>query len=138
SDLLIAANVIDMSYVLGTARAISLSNGAAKILGNSVYLMDGTNSYAIHLTAQAKPVIDNNLLESEDLTATCLFSSDSQTVPSAARNNVLNCHNTLYGLNPLRQWMSVTSFENGLMNAKDNLKLAQSVVHPDDELILDA
>jgi hypothetical protein len=138
SSLLIANNVIDMSNVKASARAIELWSGAPKILGNSVYLMKGVNVYGIHLTGQAKPVLDNNLLDSENLTATCVYSSNAQAVPSAARNNVLNCATLLSGTEPLRTWTSVTSFEAGLMNATNNLKLTQSAVHPDNDLQLDA
>jgi hypothetical protein len=137
SNGLFAANVIDLSGPLLHFRGLRLSSGAAKILANSVYLQRGN---AIYLTESATPIVDNNLIECADpgLTATGIFSINAATVPSVARSNVLNCKYALYGHSPNRVWETVMEFEAGLANATDNLKLAQSVIGPDDDMVLDA
>jgi hypothetical protein len=137
SNGLFADNVIDMSGVLGTAYGIYLQGGATKVLGNSIYLQDVGSTYGIWLASNATPVVDNNLIESENLSAICIFSQGGGSVPNAARNNVLDCDYTLRGNDPSRSWTTVLQFEDELANAADNLKLAQTIVGPDDDMVLD-
>ncbi len=137
SDGLFADNVIDTSGVLVSTTGIWLSGGAAKILGNSIYLQQG-GGHSIYLSASAKPTIDNNLLEHEGFTGTCIYSVGSAAVPSAARNNVLDCNYLLLGISPNRAWETMMEFQAELATASDNVKLAQNVVAPDDDMVLDA
>jgi hypothetical protein len=138
SDGLFADNVIDTSGALVSTTGIWLAGGAAKILGNSIYLQHGGNPQGIYLSALAKPTIDNNLLEHEGFTGACIYSVGGAAVPAAARNNVLDCNYMLLGINPQRAWDTMMEFEAGLANAADNVRLAQNVVAPDDDMVLDA
>ncbi|MFY0534040.1 hypothetical protein [Nannocystis pusilla] len=138
SNGLFADNVIDMSSVLGNAYGIYLQGGTARVLGNSVYLPDAGDAHALWLASNATPIVDNNLFESENLSGICVFSEGGGSVPNNARNNVLGCNYTLFGNSPLRMWTTVTQFEDGLANAADNLKLAQTVIEAADDMVLDA
>ena len=133
-------NLLDLSNVPGAAYGIQLSAGAAKVLGNSIYLNGGGSSRGMYLDQMAQPTVDNNVIEGNGADVVgCIQSTNDASVPSHARNNLLNCEYMLFGGSPTRLWKTVVQFENGLgANASGNLKLPQVVVSPADDMLLDA
>jgi hypothetical protein len=136
SDGLYADNVIDMTGATYSLDGISLEFGSPAVLANSVWAPDVTNVSLIRLNG-ATPTLDNNVLETVDLSGVCVWSVNAASVPMAARNNVLDCGYTLFGSSPLRSWTTVMEFQTGLLNATDNLKLPAPLIDPAADMVLD-
>jgi hypothetical protein len=137
SDGVFANNVIDMSSDGANQYGIRLVYGTPQIVANSIYLESATNSVGVWLLVTT-PVIDNNLIEAEAFDGVCVWSVGAQSVPTAMRNNLLDCNYTLFGSDPLRSWLTIMDLENGLAGATDNVKLQALVTHPDEDMALDA
>lgn len=134
---LFANNVIDLTGGGNNLNGFTMINGGGTIVANSVWAPDTVNVYMVQLHGNASPVIDNNLFESQDLTAVCINSLNAAAVPTALRNNVLNCYYTLFGIDPLRSWTTIMELQDNLAAASDNLKLPDNLVGPDDDMVLD-
>lgn len=137
SDGVFVDNVIDMSSDGANQYGIRLVYGAPQIVANSIYLEAATNSVGVSLLS-ATPVIDNNLIETEEFDGVCVRSVGVQSVPTAMRNNLLDCNYTMFGSDPLRMWLTIMELESSLAGATDNVKLQALVTHPDQDMALDA
>lgn len=137
SDGVFAGNVIDMTSGGTWQYGVRLVLGAPQIVANSIWLESAGNEVGVWLQS-ATPVIDNNLIEAEDFDGTCVWSVGAASVPTAMRNNLLDCYYTLFGSDPLRSWQTVMDLENGLGAATDNLKLQALVTDPTQDMALAA
>lgn len=129
-------NIFDLSGVDAFAYGMWLSVGSPAVLANSIWLPEGSNQTGIWLSA-ATPRIDNNLIESEDLSDTCIWSTNAASVPSSLRSNLLDCYYPMFGSDPLRSWTTIMQVEGGTANAENNLKLAANVTSPASDMALD-
>lgn len=137
SDGVFVDNVIDMRSDGAYQYGIRLVLGAPQIVANSIHLEAATNEVGIWLQA-ATPVVDNNLIETEEFDGVCVWSVGAQSVPTAMRNNLLDCNYTMFGSDPLRSWLTIMELESSLAGATDNVKLQALVTHPDQDMALDA
>lgn len=137
SDGMFVDNVIDMRSDGAYQFGVRLVYGAPQIVANSIYLESATNEIGIWLLS-ATPVIDNNLIESEDFDGVCVWSVGGASVPTAMRNNLLDCYYTMFGSDPLRSWLTIMELESNLAGASDNVKLQALVTDPDEDMVLDA
>jgi hypothetical protein len=137
SDGVFVGNVIDTSSDGSWQYGIRLISGAPQIVANSIYLESASNEVGIWLQS-ATPVLDNNLIEVEELDGVCVWSVGAQSVPTAMRNNLLDCNYTMFGSDPLRSWFTIMELESSLVGATDNVKLQALVTHPDQDMALDA
>lgn len=136
SDGFFANNLIDLSGVSGYAYGMWLSPGAPTVLANSIWLPEDVNQTGIWISG-SQPRIENNLIESENLTAVCIWSVNASSVPSSLRANVLDCNYTFFGSDPLRSWTTIMQVEDGLgATAEDNVKLAANVTSPASDMML--
>ncbi|MBK8238570.1 MAG: DUF1565 domain-containing protein [Deltaproteobacteria bacterium] len=137
SDGVFAGNVIDMTSGGSFQYGVRLSLGAPQIVANSIWLESSTNEVGVWLQS-ATPVIDNNLIEAEDFDGVCVWSVGGASVPTAMRNNLLDCYYTMFGSDPLRNWQTVMELENSLIGATDNVKLPALVTDPQQDMALAA
>jgi Protein of unknown function (DUF1565) len=137
SDGMFVNNVIDAAVEGSSQYGVRLVLGAPQIVANSISLGSGGNEVGVWLVS-ATPVIDNNLIEAQDFGGSCVWSVGGASVPTAMRNNLLDCSYTMFGSDPLRNWTTVMELESGLAGATDNVKLQALVTHPDQDMALDA
>lgn len=136
SDGTFADNVIDLSGVEGYGYGFYFIFGAPSVLANSVWIAAGSNMTGMWLN-YATPTVDNNVFESEDQGAVCVWSSGGDSVPASLRNNVLDCYYTLFGSDPLRSWTTIMEVQSGLPDAEDNLKLPEPFTSAAVDMALD-
>lgn len=136
TDGTFADNIIDLSGLTGYGYGFYFIGGAQAVLANSVWIAAGANMTGVWLN-YATPTIENNVIESEDDGAVCIWSSGGASVPAALHNNVLDCYYTLFGSDPLRSWTTIMEVEGGLVDASDNLKLPQAFTSATVDMALD-
>ncbi len=138
ADATVGANLFDMTGPGKKTFGLHVSGGKPKVLGNTIYLDNGSEKVGLFLVGGTAPVIDNNLIESATNAAICLYLDGNGTTPAEIRNNVLQCNNTLYGTSPMRSWLNAQDLEANEPNASDNVKPPAPILKPATGFRLDA
>jgi len=122
ADATIASNVISLVGP-GAASGIDLYVSESELVGNSILSCGGM---LIRLQ-DSTPTIDNNLLLTEAF-GSCVASLTAQAVPETLRNNLLQCHHTVWGNAgaPFSPMTTISEVHTQVPGAAGNVKLTET------------